>query len=172
MIKEGSDMKTRYVILLAFLNFIFSSTIFQLLRINGTLFNTCIIISVILAALSTKENAIVFALISGALQDVFLGRILGVNFILYGLIVYVTIRLVEVMFKGNFITPLFLVVLGTFIYHFGFYIMMFFLQSTIPLALLYSKIMTEVLINSIIGFIIYAHTFKKVHGYKLGDFNA
>ena len=165
-------MKTRYVILLAFVNFIFSSTLFQLFRINGTLFNTCIIISVVLAALSTEENAIVFALISGALQDVFLGRILGVNFILYALVVYITIRLVDVMFKGNFITPLFLVVLSTFIYHIGFYIMMFFLQSTIPLTLLYSKIITEVLINSIIGFIIYAYTFKKVHGYKLGDFNA
>lgn len=165
-------MKTRYVILLAFVNFIFSSTLFQLLRINGTLFNSCIIISVILAALSTKENAIIFALISGALQDVFLGRILGVNFILYALIVYLTIQLIEVMFKGNFITPIFLLFMGTFVYHFGFYVLMFFLQSTIPLALLYSKIVTEILLNSILGFIVYAYAFKKVHGYKLGDFNA
>lgn len=165
-------MKTRFVILIAFVNFILSGTIFQLLRINGTLFNSCIIISVVLAALSTKEHAITFALISGALQDVFLGRILGVNFILYALIVYITIRLVDIMFKGNFITPIFLVILSTFFYHIGFYIIMFFLQSTIPLALLYSKIMTEVLINSVLGFIIYARIFKNVHGYKLGDFNA
>lgn len=165
-------MKTRYVILLVFVNFILSSTILQIFRINGSLPNMTIVISVVLASLSTKRNAFTFALLSGAVQDVFLGRLLGVNFIIYGLVVYITINLIEVMFKGNSLTPIFLIGLGTVIYHTTFYVIMFFFQTTIPFELLYLKISTEVIMNSIIGFFIYSWVFKRVHGYKLGDFNA
>lgn len=165
-------MKTRYVILLVIVNFIFSSTLLQVFRINGAIPNLAIVISVVLASLSTKRNALTFALLSGAIQDVFLGRLLGVNFLIYGVIVLLTVVLIEVMFKGNFLTPLFLVGLGTVIYHIIFYFIMFFFQSTIPFEMLYMKISTEVMLNSLIGFLIYARVFKSVHGYKLGDFNA
>lgn len=165
-------MKTRYVVLLVVANFIFSSTLLQILRINGAIPNMTIIISVVLASLSTKRNALTFALLSGAFQDVFLGRLLGVNFMIYGVVVLLTIVLIEVMFKGNFLTPLFLIGLGTVIYHIIFYFIMFFFQSTIPFEMLYVKISTEVLLNSFIGYFIYARAFKRAHGYKLGDFNA
>lgn len=165
-------MKTRYIVLLVFINFILSSTILQIFRINGSLVNMTIVISVVLASLSTKRNAFTFALLSGAVQDVFLGRVLGVNFIIYGMIVYMTVYLIEIMFKGNSLTPIFLIGLGTVVYHFTFYIIMFFFQSTIPFELLYIKISTEVVMNCIIGFFIYSWVFRKVHGYKLGDFNA
>ncbi|OJV64497.1 MAG: rod shape-determining protein MreD [Clostridiales bacterium 38-18] len=165
-------MKYRYIILLALVNFILSSTLFQLFRINGAMPNFTIVIAIILAALSTSQNAYIFAFISGAMQDIFLGRMLGVNFMIYGLIVYLVLYLVEVLFKGNFMTPLFLMAIGTIIYHFVFYLIMFFIQSTIPFSLMYLKIATEIAMNVLIGYFIYAWVFKRVHGYKLGDFNA
>ncbi|GAB6109599.1 rod shape-determining protein MreD [Fusibacter bizertensis] len=165
-------MKYRYIILMAIVNYILASTIMQLFRINGALPNFVIVISIVLASLSSSKSAYLFAFVSGAMQDVFLGRMLGVNFIIYGLIVYLVLLLIEVMFKGNFITPIFLMAIGTLIYHLFFYLIMFFVQSTIPFSLMITKIMTEVLLNAIIGYFIYAIVFKRVHGYKLGDFNA
>ena len=165
-------MKYRYIILLAIANYILASTIMQLFRINGALPNFVIIFSVVLASLSSSRSAYIFAFTSGAMQDIFLGRMLGVNFLIYGIIVYIVLYLIEIMFKGNFITPIFLMAMGTLIYHFVFYLIMFFVQSTIPFSLMLTKIMTEVLLNAIIGYFFYAAVFKRVHGYKLGDFNA
>lgn len=166
------NLKTRYVIVLAVIVFILSSTIMQIFRINDALPNFGVILSIILAALSTKRNAAVFAFIYGALQDVFLGRLLGANFLIYGVLVYMTLLIIEVMFKGNFMTPIFLVGIGTLIYHILFYFIMFFFQSTIPFGLLWRKILTEMAMNTVLGYFIYALVFKRVHGYKLGDYNA
>lgn len=166
------NLKTRYVVVLAVIVFILSSTIMQIFRINDALPNFGIILSIVLAALSTKRNATVFAFIYGALQDVFLGRLLGANFLIYGVLVYMTLLIIEVMFKGNFMTPLFLVGIGTLIYHVLFYFIMFFFQSTIPFGLLWEKIITEMAMNTLLGYFIYALIFKRIHGYKLGDYNA
>ena len=165
-------MKYHTIIIIAIVNFIFSSTIFQLFRINDALPNFCIILSIILASLGNSRQAYLFALISGLMQDVFLGRMIGVNFLIYGLIVMITVNLIEIMFKGNFITPVFLIAVGTVFYHFVFYIIMFFVQSTIPFELMAIKIGTEVIYNGVLGYLIYSKAFKKVHCYKLGDFNA
>lgn len=165
-------MKYRYIVLIGFVNFILMSTVFQIFRINDALPNLCIILSIPLIALLSDKHAYVYAITYGAFQDVFLGKILGINLILYVLIVYLITRLEKIMFKGNFLTPVFLIALSTFIYHLGFYIFMFFLQSTIPLGLMYTKILTEMIYNSIIGLILYAIIFKRLNGYKLGDFNA
>ncbi|MCA0383998.1 MAG: rod shape-determining protein MreD [Firmicutes bacterium] len=165
-------MKIRTVVVIAFVNFILSSTILQLFRINDAVPNFCIILSIVIATLSTPKNAFVFAFTSGLLQDVFLGRMLGVNFLIYGLLVFGAIKIIDIMFKGNFITPIVLMGMGTLFYHIVFYVIMFFFQSTIPLNLMLSKIIMETLMNSLIGYFIYAIIFNRVNGYKLGDFNA
>ncbi|MBF4694867.1 rod shape-determining protein MreD [Fusibacter ferrireducens] len=165
-------MKYRYVVLIGLINFILMSTIFQIFRINDALPNLCIILSIVFVALFSDKHAYIYALTCGALQDVFLGKILGINLLLYVLIVYVVIRLERVMFKGNFLTPFFLIAFATVLYHILFYIMMFFLQSTIPLSLLIVKIVTEIVYNSVLGLFFYSVIFKKLNGYKLGDFNA
>ena len=165
-------MKYRYVILIGLINFILMSTIFQIFRINDALPNLCIILSIIFVSLFSDKHAYIYAVTCGALQDVFLGKILGINLMVYVLVVFVIIRLERVMFKGNFLTPVFLIAFGTVLYHVVFYVMMFFLQSTIPLSLLIVKIVTEIVYNSVLGLLLYMIIFKKLNGYKLGDFNA
>ena len=165
-------MKYRTIIFIAITNFILSSTILQLFRINDAIPNFCIILSIVFVALYSGKHGLIFATISGALQDIFLGRMLGVNLMIYLLIVVFSIFLIEIMFKGNFLTPIFLIAISTGFYHFAFYLVMFFVQSMIPLSTMITKIITEVIYNSAIGFILYAFVFKKVHGYKLGDYNA
>ncbi|MDN5352533.1 MAG: rod shape-determining protein MreD [Clostridiales bacterium] len=165
-------MKLRYVVLLALINFILSSTLFQIFRINDTLPNLVIVFSVVLLALTSERDAYVFAAISGALQDVFLGRMLSINLILYIAVVYLASRLIVVLFKGNYITPVFLIAGCTLFYHATFYLIVFFFQATVPLSLIYHKILTEIIYNSVLGMLIYSRIFKWVYGYKLGDYNA
>ena len=87
-------MKVRTVMLIAFANFILSSTLLQLLRINDALPNFCIILSIVMACLSTPKNAYIFAVVSGVFQDLFLGRMLSVNLLIYVGIVVITLYLI------------------------------------------------------------------------------
>lgn len=165
-------MKHRVLIGFAFLNFLLSSTILQLFRINGALPNLCIIFSIVILAHQGKEKAMTFALTCGLLQDLFLGRLLGVNVIAYLAVVLFADRMIRVLFKGNYLTPLFLIATSTAIYHVVFYVIMFFFQITIPFSLLGERIATEIILNALIGIVMYAKVFKWTNGYKLGDFNA
>lgn len=165
-------MKYRYVFLLAFANFILSSTILQLFRINDAIPNFCIILSIVFLALYSEKHAYYFAATSGLLQDVFLGRMLGTNLMIYIILVYLATTLIRVLFKGNYLTPVFLIALNTSLYHLLFYLVMFFFQATVPFHLIAGKIFTEIIYNSVLGLLIYSIVFKRTNGYKLGDFNA
>jgi len=165
-------MKYRWVILIAIVNFILMSSIFQIFRINDTLANTALILAVIFAILYSEKHGYLMVLISGALQDIFLGKILVVNVLVYIIVLYLVIRVSRILFKGNFLTPIFVMAIATIAYHFFFYFIMFFLQSTIPIAFLWEKITTEIILNCLIGTVIYSRYYKKTFGYRLGDFNA
>lgn len=165
-------MKYRTVVILSIVNFILSSSIFQVLRINDAIPNFCIILSIVLLALVSKNHAYVFAGLSGLFQDVFLGRMIGTNLLVYILLVYIASRLISSLFIGNYATPIFVVSISTVLYHVLFYIIMFFFQATVPFDMLYEKILTEVVYNSLIGLGIYSIAFKRFNGYKLGDYNA
>jgi len=165
-------MKKVFVFLGAVVNFILMSTILQEFRIFGVMANFIIIFSMIYALLSSSENAYIFAIVSGLLQDTFLGKVLFVNTIIYITLVYLARRFGDIMFKGNDLTPLFITALATVLYHFLFFVFMFFLQSSIPLHLILDKMIIETILNSIIGLLLYRILFKNVFGYKLGDYNA
>ncbi|MBM7560759.1 rod shape-determining protein MreD [Fusibacter tunisiensis] len=165
-------MKYRSVVLLGILNFILSSSLLQIVRINDAMANLCIIFSIVIMALVSEKHAYVYVLVYGFLQDVFLGRMIGANVFTYLIIVFVAARLIHVLFVGNYVTPIFLVILSTVMYHFVFYLITFFFQATVPLEMLYVKIITEVVLNSLIALFVYAFAFKKINGYKLGDYNA
>ncbi len=165
-------MKTRTIVLIAFLNFILSSTLLQVVRINGAMPNLCIIFSILLLVHYDEKSAYVFAVLSGVLQDVFLGRLLAVNVIAYIAVVYYASWIIKTLFKGNYLTPIFIVTTGTLVYHFVLSVLYFFFQISLPFAIIAPRIVTEVVYNCIIGFVFYAFLFKKVNGYKLGDYNA
>ncbi|MBS7526833.1 rod shape-determining protein MreD [Fusibacter paucivorans] len=165
-------MKKIIVFLLAIANFILMSTLFQQFRVYGVLANLCIVFSIIFAILFSEQHGYIFAVVSGLLQDTFLGKVLFVNTIIYTILVYVTVRVERIMFKGNDMTPIFLISMATIAYHLIFFVFMFLLQSTIPIHQLAMHIIIEVILNSIIGLIIYRLVFKNVFGYKLGDYNA
>ncbi len=165
-------MKYRTVVILGLITFLLSSTLLQIIRFNDALPNLCIILCIVLTVLYSPKHGYVFAITTGMLNDIFLSKVLSVNLIIYILIVFVVYRLSDLMFRGNFLTPIFLTIISTLMYHVLFYIFMFFLQSTVPLSLLYVKIITEIVMNSVLTLLIYRVIFKRINGYQLGDFNA
>jgi len=165
-------MKMRYVLVMVLINFILMSTILQQVRINGVMPNFIIIFSIIFAVLYSEQHGYVFAILSGLLQDTFLGKVLFINTIIYAFLVYLAVRVESIMFKGNDMTPFFIIGFSTLIYHLTFFVFMFFLQSAIPIQLLVGKIITEVVLNTLIGLFVYRVIFKRVFGYRLGDYNA
>lgn len=165
-------MKIKSVLLLSLINFILSTTLLQVLRINGAMPNFCIIISIILLVHFDLKSAFIFAAINAILQDVFLGRILGVQVFAYLAVVLFCSYIVVQLFKGNYLTPILLFTSGTLVYHGVLFVFYFFLQMTLPLSIIGPKIAIEVGYNTIIGFMIYAFIFKRINGYKLGDYNA
>jgi rod shape-determining protein MreD len=148
------------------------STLFQQFRVFGVLANLCIVFSIIFAILFSEQHGYIFAIVSGLLQDTFLGKVLFVNTIIYTVLIYLTVRIEKIMFKGNDLTPIFLIGMATVFYHLMFFAFMFLLQSTIPIHQLAANILIEVILNCTIGLIIYRFVFKNVFGYKLGDYNA
>jgi len=165
-------MKMRYVFVMVFINFILMSTIFQQFRINGVMPNFIIIFSIIFAVLYSEQHGYVFAIISGLLQDTFLGKVLFINTVIYIFLVFLAVRVERIMFKGNDLTPFFMIGFSTLIYHLTFFLFMFFLQSAIPIHQIASKIVTETILNIVIGLFVYRVIFKRVFGYRLGDYNA
>ncbi len=165
-------MKLRLVALLALVLFILSSTVFQSFRILETLPNFCIIMSIVYLALYSERHAYTFVAVFGLLQDVFLGRIFGMNLIAYLLMLYAISKIIGVLFKANYMTPLFLLILSTGIYHIVFYVIAFFFQITIPIQILIGRVAVEIILNTLIGTFIYARVFKAINGYRLGDYHA
>jgi rod shape-determining protein MreD len=162
----------RYAFLMALAVFILSSTILPSFRINDALPNFCIIISIVFLVLFSENHAYAFAIVYGGLQDIFLSRVIGIHMVSYLVIIYFLSKWIEVLFKGNFLTPAFLMVVSTMMYHLVYYLLAFFMQIALPLSILIERILTESLINTLLGVILYAIVFKKVNGYKLGDYNA
>lgn len=165
-------MKKVYIFIFAIINFIMMSTVLQQFRFFGVQANFIIVFSMIFALLSKRENAYIFAVVSGLLQDTFLSKVLFVNTILYMGLVYLTVRFSSVMFKGNDLTPLFITAFATILYNVALYIIMFLLQSAVPLDLILNKVIIEIILNSIIELLLYRVLFKNIFGYKLGDYNA
>ena len=165
-------MKIRYTVLLAIVTFIFSSTIFPSFRINDALPNLCIILSIVFLVLFSESHAYTFVIVYGGLQDVFLSRVMGIHLIAYLIVVYFLSKWIDVLFKGNFLTPAFLMLVSTWLYHLVYYLIAFFMQIALPLNILLERVLTESIMNVVLGILLYAIVFKKVNGYKLGDYNA
>lgn len=165
-------MLYRYTTLISILVFILSSSILPFFAIRDITPSFIIVFLMVWALLYDKENTYLFAIVSGVMHDLFLGRILGFYLILYVAVVYYFLKISPLMFKGSFLTPIFLMITSTLGYYFLGYLILFFFQLNIPFKEMVNMMALEILFNVFFGFFIYKIFFKKVFGYKIGDYNA
>jgi len=97
------------------------------IEIMGIIPNTAIIIIVSFAFMRGEKEGAVIGFIVGILQDIFFGRSIGINAFLGMLTGYFCGKLYVDFFTENFLIPLLLTSVGTFLYEFVFYLLNFLL---------------------------------------------
>lgn len=160
-------MKWMYVWVLAILNFILQTTIFEAVRINGVAINTSLILVVFMGLVFSNRDALTAAVISGLLQDIFYGWAIGVNIFIYVAIAILIDMIDESVFKDKSMTPLVLLVGSTLFYHVIYMAFMFILRVPIELPVLALKVVIELIMNVVFGLLIYKHVIKRIIGYEL-----
>jgi len=160
-------MKHRYVAIFSLILFILQTTVFQYVDIQGVTPNLPLIVTVILVLLYGNPTGVVFAVVSGFLQDTMMSKVLSINLMIYALIA-MGIGLIEgKIFKDNFITPIVLISISTVFYNLVFFLIMYLIKSPIHYSGLTMRMLIEVFENVVIGMFIYKWAFKKVVGYSL-----
>lgn len=160
-------MKTRYIFLIALINFIFQSTWLQYFRINGVLPNTSLILVVVFGALYGRREGLYMALFAGAFQDMFLSKVLCVNLMIYVIVAWIIGTFEASLFKDNFITPLFITGVSTVSYNLIWLAVMYLFRSSVDSNLVIKIFLGETALNSIISVFVYGIMLKRIYGYGL-----
>jgi rod shape-determining protein MreD len=114
-----------------------------------------------------NKQGILFAIIGGIFQDVLISSVIGVNVFIYAFIAVVIDFIDDSLFKDNTITPIILLICSTFIYNLMFIIFMFFLSEELNYGEFFKIVSIEIILNTIVGIIIYKFGIKKIVGYNL-----
>ncbi len=160
-------MKWIYVWLLAIVNFLLQSTVFETLRINGVAVNTSLILVVFMGLIFTNRDALTAAVISGLLQDIFYGWSIGVNVFIYIALAILIDMIDESVFKDKSMTPFILIFGSTIIYHMMYMGFMFILQVPMDVKALVVKIPIELAMNLAFGLLLYRQVIRRFIGYEL-----
>lgn len=157
-----------FTFIIIILNFILQTTVFKHFSIMGVSPNTTLIMVVIFALLRGKYSGAFVGLTAGLLQDIFFGKVIGINALIYFLIGYTVGLLDDKVFKENLILP-FLTMLGsTLTYHIVYYFFMVFLSIDISFTIMLKDItLIEMIYNSILTILIYRRVLKHYKGPKI-----
>ncbi len=160
-------MKTRYIFLIALINFIFQSTWLQFFRINGVLPNTSLILVVVFGALYGRNEGLYMALFAGVFQDLFLSKVLSINLLIYVILAWIIGSFEESLFKDNFLTPLVITGVSTLAYHIIWLSFMYLFRANIDQNIITNVLVLETILNGIISVFLYGNVLKRVYGYGL-----
>ena len=114
----------KYIVytLIAFINLIFQSTIFESFAIMGIKPNTALIVVVSVAFIQGEKDGIFMGLLTGFLQDSLFSAYLGCNMFIYCLIGLVCGYCFKAFFKESFLLPLAIVAGADLFYSFAYYV--------------------------------------------------
>lgn len=133
-------------------NLILQTTILQHFRIFGIIPNTTLILLVVFAILFGRKKGAGIGLIAGLLQDILIGKILGVNALVYMLIGLGIGSFENKIFKDHAVTPIFFTLLATLSYHLMHYLIMYTVNDRVDIILLFTKVIAiEAVYNSVIA---------------------
>ncbi len=105
----------RYIMLafLPFLALFLQSAIFRTFSINGAIPDMVLVLVVFYALLNGAGKATVYGVLCGLLEDLYIGRFIGINSISKGITAYIIGRLQGSLFKENIIVGVIGVIAGT-----------------------------------------------------------
>lgn len=148
-------MKSRYLVVLALVAFLFQSTFMQFFRVDNIIPNLNLIIIVLLVINLDLKSSIVFSFTAGLLQDVFLAPYIGINVFLYILVSLVIINFEGVLNRVSLISPIVLVSVSTIIYNILFYLITLIMNLKFATYFFINVVIIEVVLNIIWGVILF-----------------
>jgi len=155
-------MKIKVILLLNLFLFFIQSTIFQHFRIVGIIPNLNLIVIVIFVIYFDMKSIIIFSMIAGILQDLFLSPYIGINIFAY-LFVALTITNFESVFnKVNIISPVFLILVATTMYNIIFFVFFLIMNLSFNVYELFNIVIIEIVLNMIWMVIIYKFVNNKL----------
>ncbi len=154
-------MRLIIISLIIILNLILQSTVFQWFEIYGVVPNTALILVISFSIYLGKNKGATLGFFVGLLQDIILGRIIGLNAFMFMIIGYVVGLMDQKIFKENLLIPFILTAVGTLFYETINLLLIFLLGYKIELFDIIKKMLfIEVLYNSIFSPFIYFYVSK------------
>ncbi len=154
-------MKPIIISLIVILNLILQSTVFQWFKIYGVLPNTALILVICFAVYSGRNKGATIGFFVGILHDIILGRIIGLNALVFMIIGYLVGLMDQKIFKENLLIPFILTGVATVFYEIINLLLIFLLGYRIELFNIFKKMLiVAVLYNCILSPIIYFYVSK------------
>jgi rod shape-determining protein MreD len=142
--------------LILILNLVFQSSIFQLISVRNITPNTAIIIIVSISLLRGSKKGAIAGFFAGFLQDVFFGFAPFYYGFLGALCGYITGKFNKGFYRENYILPILLCSISTFIYESIVFISgPLFNGSTNYIYFLFNLIIPETVYNAILTVVVY-----------------
>lgn len=154
-------MRLIIISLIIILNLILKSTVFQWLEIYGVIPNTTLAIVISFSIHLGKNKGAILGFFAGILHDIILGRIIGLNAVIFMIIGYIVGLMNQKIFKDNLLIPVILTAFGTIFYETLHLFLIFLFGYKVKLFDIIQKILiVEVLYNSIISPFVYFYVSK------------
>lgn len=106
-------MRYLVLILLPFVSIFLQSTLFSYFSIKGSLPDLVLIFVVFFALLNGPKNAATYGFLCGLLEDLYIGRFIGINALAKGATAYLIGHLEGNVFKENLLVGIITVLIGT-----------------------------------------------------------
>ena len=133
-------MRIAVISLIVFINFILQSTIYEYIEIRDIKPNVAILIIITYAMLRGDVEGAILGFFAGLLQDMYTGRVIGMHAFLGTLTGYFCGKPFKDFYLENYMLPLLLTIVVTFLYEIIFYFMSFLFLGRIELAHFLRKI--------------------------------
>ncbi|TCK98088.1 rod shape-determining protein MreD [Natranaerovirga hydrolytica] len=151
-------MLKRFLVLslIVLIGYILQSTLFQYLDVFQVAPNILLIITVSFALIRGKLEGAFIGFFCGLLMDIFFGRIIGFNALMYMYIGYFNGFVYKLFFKESLLIPTLMVLVSTFAYGFSYYVFAFLLRGRTEIwYYLYRIVIPEMVYTTFITLFLY-----------------
>lgn len=152
-----------------FLTFLLSTSMFQAFRIAGVLFNSGVILAVVVTIIHGWKEGLASIITYAIFVDLFASRLLGINLLIYVALVIAIEFTSREFYRNSILMPFLYFVVVTLSYHLLYLVMMFLFGAVIPIEQLVFSIVVEIVYNSVLGYLVYYLAFWRTKGFKLGE---
>lgn len=146
-------MRYFFLVLFPYVAIFLQSTLFGFYSIKGTIPDLMLIFVVFFALLNKLNKGTAYGFFCGLLEDVYLGRFLGLNALAKGITAYIIGKIQGNLFKDNLVVGISAVFIGTLLNSFLLFLLSFF---TIDASYIGVNILPSILYQTVYNIIIAA----------------